>query len=76
MLQFQPMIPYLSEKTVAIVSTFLISFANFSSIGIIGGSVQAINGEKAKVVAKFGLKMLAVATVTSILTAAIVGLFL
>ena len=75
MLQFQPMIPELTEKTVAIVSTFLISFANFSSIGIIGGSVQAINGEKAKVVAKFGLKMLLIATMTSILTATIVGLF-
>lgn len=76
MLQFQPMIPELSEKTVAIVSTFLISFANFSSIGIIGGSIQAINGEKAKVVAKFGLKMLLIATLTSVLTATIVGLFI
>lgn len=46
MLQFKPMIAGLSEKTVAIVSTFLVSFANFSSIGIIGGSMQAINGEK------------------------------
>ena len=76
MLQFQPMIPELSEKTVAIVSTFLISFANFSSIGIIGGSIQAVNGEKAKVVAKFGLKMLLIATLTSVLTATIVGLFI
>jgi CNT family concentrative nucleoside transporter/nucleoside transport protein len=76
MLQFQPMIPELSEKTVAIVSTFLVSFANFSSIGIIGGSIQAISGEKAAVVAKFGLKMLIVATMASILTATIVGLFI
>lgn len=75
MLQFQPMIPELSEKTVAIISTFLISFANFSSIGIIGGSIQAVNGEKAKVIAKFGLKMLLIATMTSVLTATIVGLF-
>lgn len=75
MLQFKPMIADLSEKTVAIVSTFLVSFANFSSIGIIGGSMQAINGEKAGTVAKFGLKMLIVATMASILTATVVGLF-
>lgn len=75
MLQFQPLIPELSAKTVAVVSTFLVSFANFSSIGIISGSVQAINGAKAGVVAKFGLKMLLVATMASILTASIVGIF-
>lgn len=75
MLQFQPLIPELSTKTVAVVSTFLVSFANFSSIGIISGSVQAINGAKAGTVAKFGLKMLLVATLASILSASIVGLF-
>lgn len=75
MLQLQPLIPELSAKTVAILSTFLVSFANFSSIGIIAGSIQAINGEKATVVAKFGLKMLGVATMASILTATIVGIF-
>lgn len=75
MLQFQPLIGELSEKTVAIISTFLISFANFSSIGIISGSIQAINGEKAAVVAKFGLKILLAATLASTLTSIMVGLF-
>ena len=75
MLQFQDLIPKLSEKTIGIVSTFLVSFANFASIGIISGSIQAINGEKADIVAKFGLKMLLTATLASILTATIVGLF-
>lgn len=75
MLEFQPLIGGLSAKTVAIVSSFLVSFANFSSIGIISGSIQALNGEKAKVVATFGLKMLLAATFVSILTAAVVGLF-
>lgn len=76
MLQFQELMPGLSNKTIGIVSTFLVSFANFSSIGIISGSIQAINGEKAEIVAKFGLKMLLTATLTSILTGAIVGLFI
>lgn len=75
MMQFQPLIPELTTKTVAIVSTFLVSFANFSSIGIIGGSIQAVNGAKAGVVAKFGFKMLVVATMASIITATIVGIF-
>ncbi|MDO0559375.1 NupC/NupG family nucleoside CNT transporter, partial [Escherichia coli] len=74
-LQLQPMIPDLTEKTVAIVSTFLVSFANFSSIGIISGSIQAVNGEKARVVANFGLKMLLASTLASVLSATMVGLF-
>lgn len=76
MLQLQELLPTLSEKTVGIVSTFLVSFANFASIGIISGSIQAINGKKADVVAKFGLKMLLTATLASVLTATIVGLFI
>lgn len=76
MMDFMKAIPNLSEKTVGIVSAYLISFANFSSIGIILGTVQAISGEQAKRVAKFGLKMLLVATMGSILTGTIVGLFL
>jgi len=76
MLEFQQLIPELDNKTVGIISTFLISFANFSSIGIISGSIQAINREKAGVVASFGLKMLITATMASILTATMVGLFI
>lgn len=74
MLQFLPLIETLNPKTVGIVSTFLISFANFSSIGIISGSIQAINADKAKQVEKFGLKLLLSATLVSILTATMVGL--
>lgn len=76
MLTFMEHIPVLSEKTVAVVSVFLVSFANFSSIGIISGSIQAFNGEKAGVVAKFGLKMLLAATMVSVLSATVVGLFI
>ncbi|HWL12803.1 MAG TPA: nucleoside transporter C-terminal domain-containing protein [Ureibacillus sp.] len=76
MLQFVEHIPNLTEKTVGVVSVFLISFANFSSIGIISGSLQAINGEKAAVVSKNGLKMLLAATMVSMLTATLVGLFI
>lgn len=76
MLDFMKIIPDMSPKTVGIVSAFLISFANFSSIGIILGTVQAINNEKASQLAKVGLKVLLVATMGSVLTGTIVGLFL
>lgn len=74
MMQLQQIIEKLSKETVAIISTFLISFGAFGSIGIISGTLQAINEEKARVVAGFGLKMLLVATFASILSAIIVGL--
>ena len=75
MMGFSPMIETLSPKTVAVVSAFLVSFANFSSIGIILGTVQAIDSKQAAVVSKFGLKMLLVATMASVLTATVVGVF-
>lgn len=63
-----------SDKTLAIVSVFLVSFANFSSIGIISGAVKGLNAEKGNVVARFGLKLLYGATLVSVLTATVVGL--
>lgn len=75
-MQFQPILGELSERTVSILSTFLISFASIGSIGIVGGAVQAINGERGKEVSAFGLKMLLIATLSSILSATIVGLFI
>lgn len=76
MLGFKEMIPSLSPKTVGVVSSFLVSFANFSTIGIIIGTVQAIDEKQSGIVAKFGLKMLFVATMASVLTATVVGLFI
>ncbi|NHM33195.1 NupC/NupG family nucleoside CNT transporter [Neobacillus terrae] len=66
----------LSARTVGIVSVFLVSFANFSSIGIITGAVKGLNEEKGNLVAKFGLKLLYGATLVSLLSAAIAGVIL
>ncbi|MRG86839.1 NupC/NupG family nucleoside CNT transporter [Salinibacillus xinjiangensis] len=74
MLEFEPMMEHMSEKTVGIVSVFLTSFANFSSIGIIAGTVQGIDAKKAGDVSKFGMKLLIGATLASILSATITGL--
>ncbi|MBW6411602.1 NupC/NupG family nucleoside CNT transporter [Clostridium weizhouense] len=65
---------HLSPRSTAIVSTFLVSFANFSSIGILSGAVRGLHEEQANVVARFGLKLLYGATLVSVLTATIVGL--
>lgn len=64
----------LSARATAIVSVFLVSFANFSSIGIISGAVKGLHEEQGNVVARFGLKLLYGATLVSVLTATIVGL--
>lgn len=66
----------LSERTVGIVSVFLVSFANFSSIGIIAGAVKGLHEKQGNVVAKFGLKLLYGATLVSMLSAIIAGLFI
>ncbi|WP_342415617.1 NupC/NupG family nucleoside CNT transporter [Paenibacillus sp. FSL R10-2782] len=66
----------LSERTVGIVSVFLVSFANFSSIGIISGAVKGLHEKQGNVVARFGLKLLYGATLVSVLSAIIAGLFL
>jgi len=76
MLEFQQILGGMSEKTVGIVSVFLTSFANFSSIGIIAGSVKGIDSEKAVAVSGFGMKLLIGATLASILSATVVGLFI
>lgn len=64
------------ERTTAIISVFLVSFANFTSIGVIAGAVNGLNKEQGKVVAKMGLRLLWGATLVSLLSAGIVGLIL
>lgn len=67
---------HFSERTMGILSVFLVSFANFSSIGIIVGAVKGLNEEKGNAVARFGLKLLYGATLVSILSSIIVSLVL
>ncbi|MGM0214384.1 NupC/NupG family nucleoside CNT transporter [Enterococcus sp. AZ109] len=63
-----------SGRTTAIVSVFLVSFANFSSIGIISGAMKGLNEEKGNLVAKNGLKILLSATLVSFLSTIVTGL--
>ncbi|SOC08336.1 nucleoside transporter [Ureibacillus xyleni] len=65
-----------SERTTGILSVFLVSFANFSSIGIIVGAVKGLNEKQGNAVARFGLKLLYGATLVSILSSIIVSFIL
>ncbi|MGN7387996.1 NupC/NupG family nucleoside CNT transporter [Sporosarcina sp. SAFN-015] len=76
MIDLSDMASSLSSRTVGIISVFLVSFANFSSIGIISGAVKGLNEEQGNTVAKFGLKLLYGATLVSLLTAAVTGIML
>ncbi|MEH7457754.1 pyrimidine nucleoside transporter NupC [Bacillus pseudomycoides] len=66
----------LSARTVGILSIFLVSFANFASIGIIAGATKSIDDKQANVVSSFGLRLVYGATLVSILSAVIVGVML
>ncbi|MDQ0201486.1 NupC/NupG family nucleoside CNT transporter [Neobacillus ginsengisoli] len=65
-----------SPRTLGIISVFLVSFANFSSIGIIAGAVKSLNEKKGNTVARFGLKLLYGATLVSVLSSVIVSMVL
>ncbi|ASE57973.1 NupC/NupG family nucleoside CNT transporter [Staphylococcus saprophyticus] len=66
----------MSEHAKGVISVFVVSFANFSSIGIISGAIKSLNNEKGDMVARFGLKLLFGATLVSFISAAIAGFFI
>ncbi|WP_339209970.1 NupC/NupG family nucleoside CNT transporter [Paenibacillus sp. FSL L8-0333] len=74
MLDFVKIQEGLSGRTTAIVSVFLISFANFGSIGTIVGAVKGLNEKQGNIVARFGLKLLFGATLVSVLSSLIIGI--
>lgn len=66
----------LTPHTIGVVAVFLISFANFSSVGVIVGAIKALNEKQSTVAARFGIKLLFGATLVSLLSATIAGLFI
>ena len=65
---------HLSPKTIAIVSVYLVSFANFGTIGIVTGSIKSISEKQGDYIAKFALKLLLGATLASVISGTIMGL--
>lgn len=74
MMDLQKVASELSPRAEGILSVFLVSFANFSSIGIIAGAIKGLNEEQGNVVSRFGLKLLYGSTLVSILSASIAAL--
>ncbi|HDL7338451.1 TPA: NupC/NupG family nucleoside CNT transporter [Yersinia enterocolitica] len=76
MMDLQKVASELSPRSVGILSVFLVSFANFSSIGIVAGAIKGLNEHQGNVVSRFGLKLLYGSTLVSVLSASIAGLVL
>ncbi len=76
MMSLKDIAAQLSPRSLAITSVFLISFANFGSIGIIVGIVKGLSQAQAKVVAGFSLRLIYGASLVSLLTATVTSLVL
>ena len=76
MMDLQKVAATISPRAEGIISIFLVSFANFSSIGIIAGAIKGLNEEQGNVVSRFGLKLVYGSTLVSVLSASIAALVL
>ncbi|EDE0321201.1 nucleoside permease NupC [Salmonella enterica subsp. enterica serovar Enteritidis] len=76
MMDLQKIAATLSPRAEGIISVFLVSFANFSSIGIIAGAIKGLNEEQGNVVSRFGLKLVYGSTLVSVQSASIAALVL
>lgn len=76
MIELKKIAAELSPRGLGILSVFLVSFANFASIGIIAGAIKGLNEQQGNVVSRFGLKLVYGSTLVSLLSAAIAGLVL
>lgn len=73
MLQLKNIAAQFDSKSLGILSVFLVSFANFGSIGIVAGAVKGISEEQGNVVSRFGFRLIFGATLVSLLSASVVG---
>lgn len=74
MLQLKEVAEQFTTRNLGILSVFLVSFANFASIGIVAGAIKGICEQQGNVVSRFGFRLVYGATLVSLLSAAIVGL--
>lgn len=71
-----PQFSMLSESTKAMTTIALCGFGGIGSIGILVGGYSAVAPNKVGMVAKLGVKALIVATLVTMLSASVVGVFL
>lgn len=66
----------LDHHTIGVVSVFLVSFANFSSVGVISGAVKGLCSEKGDIVASYGFKLVYTGLLVSLLSAVVAGIMI
>jgi purine nucleoside transport protein len=77
MIELKDKIGVLAPHTIAVAVTFLTSFANFSTVGMIYGTFNSIlSEEKSQIIGKNVWKLLVSGMAVSLLSAMIVGLFI
>jgi len=76
MIDLQNMAGEFTAKGLGILSIFLVSFANFASIGIVAGAVKGLNEKQGNIVSRYGWKLVYGSTLVSLLSAAFASLFL
>ncbi|SHO59223.1 NupC/NupG family nucleoside CNT transporter [Vibrio quintilis] len=76
MLELQKAAAQFTERGLGILSVFLVSFANFASIGIVAGAIKGVDESQGNTVSRFGFRLVYGATLVSLLSAAIAGLVL
>ena len=76
MLDFKNVLGDVSARTQGIISVYLVSFANFGTVGIIVGSIKGISDKQGEKVASFAMRLLLGSTLASIISGSIIGLVL
>lgn len=76
MMQLQSITDTLSPKSIGILSVFLVSFSNFTSIGIITGAIRSLNKKQGAIIAHYGLKLIYSSTLINTLSAVVTGLII
>lgn len=76
MIELKKIAAELSPRGLGILSVFLVSFANFASIGIVAGAIKGLDERQGNVVSRYGLKLVYGSTLVSLLSAAFAGLVL
>ena len=76
MIELQKIAAEMTPRGMGILSVFLVSFANFASIGIVAGAIKGLNEQQGNSVSRFGLRLVYGATLVSLLSASFAGLVL
>lgn len=76
MINLQSISHTLSSKSIGITSVFLVSFSNFTSIGIITGAIRSLNATQGKIISHYGFKLIYSSTLINALSAIVTGLII